>query len=296
MFPARQTLDTLYDSLGAQADSKKQRVLGVLNARYFDIVRAFPYSAWQRTSLNQTYSGTDGLRLPSCLAGVLDIWDGEGNGYAQRTHEQVARTNNEVLRRWYVSGVSSSALRVVHNVDLTSGTGAVAAGTFSAGEVGEWVSIDGYPAAWQVGTAATITPEWWAPDATAATLQVRPAGTCVIKLVDESGNALSDRSDINVSWWRIPLPVFQVWEMIQLPQIRPLELAVLVTMLDRDKRKGDADAYRREMIEEIQNMQGLEPMPHVPYAPQDITGAPAGWGASGTSSGDECNTWSPLNG
>jgi len=278
MYPVAQVLDTVNDMLDAVSKDKKQRVRQVANSRYFDIVRAFPYGAFRRLSENQTYDGTDGLRLPACLAGILDIWDSEGNVYQERTRDQIVVTNSDLVPRWYVSSVSAARLRILEKMDLDHGETTVAGGTFTAGEVGEWIAIDRWPAVWQVLTTSSITPAWGGEDQTSKPIQVRPAGSKVIKLVDEQGDALGDATDISYSWWRMPMPLFQDHDMVLLPAQRPLELAILVTMLDRDKRREDANAFRQEMAEEIAKMLGMEPEAHVPGLPQDLTGLTAGYG------------------
>ena len=96
-------------------------------------------------------------------------------------------------------------------------------------------------------------------------------------LVDPDGTTQDDT--VQVHYWAYPEPLYEDWQVPQIPSVRPLELLTLITMLGPiDKRRTEVQDYRTEYEDRgtaagaLTDMYSMNPVFLSPAVPRGRTG------------------------
>jgi len=230
------------------------RVRKLLNKYYFSICKMQSWDLLRtKTNIDFASSGTTGKLLPSDLFGIDRVRDTD-DGFEFVRRDRAEEEPDEEGFRYYTYQNSPTA--TFFSADLQLGADALTFtstlfSTETASYVGDYVKFGSEPGYYKLGTATAFTPTYRGPEIIDGDLKVRPEETLRMILLDRHENELADR-DIDLHYWRAPIPLYRDSDMCILPTGLSLEKAVLIDAMGvLMRRQIAADRYRTEFKEAL---------------------------------------------
>jgi len=228
------------------------------NEAYRDVVGIYPWS-----ELREVVTLEDNVyRLPGDMLRVLDVRDADKLPY---NFMAGANRNSVFNKNWYFDASVSTALASGVTLGVEEyGTALTSTAEFPATTcIGEWVRIGSNTgaykiAAWTSTSAMTLRDNFRGDALSEGRFQIRPKGTRVMAFADNSGSALTP-SGVVVTYIRMPLPVYDDSDMIELPgncsAVRIKALQKLLAMLGFSSA---ADKMQSQYVAALSEMKATE--------------------------------------
>ena len=216
------------------------------------------------------------MLLPGDLAGIDAVWDSDREylpaGWGRSENDD---SETDVSYRWFYTEPVSDALAILSSIRLDEGATVFTGGSWDADYIGEYMQIADEQGSYKLTDTRTFTPRWYGPRLGGAAansyIQVRPAGTKRISIVNDEGDF--EENTVTVYYWVLPPPLYKDYQPILLPSSRPLELLTIIRMLGtHDRKEGIASIYRAEFPKALAEMESLNPSFISPQIPLDRKG------------------------
>ena len=235
MIPAGMLYQDLSDILSAQNDEELQdRIWNRMNYEYFNICRESSWEALRAPPVTLDFSDadSDGLWIPSDVFGIDMVWDDTN----EVEFHPMDRPDSEIDQWGYgYYTYRPSRAHYFQGTDLvlekggSSFTSALLTADASVVD-GEFVQFDDEPGYYEISsdtTPFTFTPVYYGPDKASKNFRIRPWETSKRMCIsDEDEDKLYDRS-VDVYYWRAPVALYRMEDMIMLPSTDILKTRVL---------------------------------------------------------------------
>jgi hypothetical protein len=240
---------------------------------YFDLASKTPWEILRReASFNFANADptTHTMLMPADLLGIEAVFGTYG------THNNIeymagSRYGNVQRSTYAFAHPVQDALAVFSDVTVLNLGTTWTGGTWDASYIGEGIRFGAEPGIYTITAANTFTPRYYGESIMSGIATIRPVGTKRMLVKNEYGEAVTPT--VNVYYWVSPIPLYCDEQDIFLPTARPLELATLIRMLgSKDRRESDADRYRAEYREALQEAIAMNPRFSRPRAPTNQHG------------------------
>ena len=225
-------------SHGLNDKAMKERVWRYLNQEYLAICQRVSIQGL-RLDIDISFSsvGTTGVYLPSDLLGIDRVRDNTNDIEFIPRNESGIQPDEDSYRYYRYKPESSALLRdddvIIDKKAATftsvSTSALVAAGTDVTDEYVRLGSEFGMYKITNNVSPFAIEPTYYGPDLTEGDIRIRPKETEKLVIVNKSQTPLQDRT-VTVYYWKMPQPLYDNSDIIELPITEVLELRVLRRM------------------------------------------------------------------
>ena len=278
--PIRDTWKLVEDALKLHDKATIAAIKRECQKHYYNLCAMTDWLALRQvTELTFTGDETDGEYLPSDLIGIMAvISETSGSRRAYSPTEEQRRYLDRDKYRWYHPNVKVTPLDTYPGTSVSvSNEGTTFSGSLGGDRTGEYIRFHSEPGLYLLTASDTFTPAYLGPRITNKGCVVRPSETSKLVLVAPDGQTTDDT--VQVYYWAYPEPLYEDWQVPQLPSNRPLELLTLITMLGPiDKRHREVEAYRQEYEDRVthagafSDMLAMNPKFVSPAVPRGRTG------------------------
>lgn len=253
------------------SDADRLMVERYVNRFYFDICRMVPIKSLRRRLevdlSSSTYS--DGMWLPSNMAGVLSVNDKE-DGFYFIERDRAGVEADDYSYRYYTYTPSGGPLFSGSDLVVRKGSSTFAASSLTDDHTGYYVKFSTEPGMFLLTAAKAFTPAYRGPDLTQDMFVVRPDTTEKLVCIDSDEAELRDRT-VYVNYWEIPSPLYADTDTPLLPTTRPLELMVMKEALSViGKRQLSSSSYDRDIKSAMDELKKMCPSPMPTLRARDV--------------------------
>lgn len=230
----------------------------------------------RKASINfASHDSNNAMVLPSDLAGIDAVWSSEYQFFpSEWSRAEKDTSEDDATHRFFYTEPVSDALAIIPSISIVNGANTFSGGTWDASYIGEYFRIASELGIYKFTAERTFTPRWYGPDISGAptdVIQVRPAGTKMFSIVDDTGAFVE--STVTMYYWAYPVPLYQECQPILLPDFKALELLTIINVLGlKDRKEAIADRYRIEYDKALSIMESLNPEFQSPHRPLDRYG------------------------
>jgi hypothetical protein len=258
--PVGSLWDALTIRLRINTETEMQAMKDIVTMAYLELCAQHPWTLLRRM-VTCVYAATDtsGGWFPADAVDIYGAVDSDGNEYF-RTDKTNLQSDDQRYR-WYIHEVCESpTLRT--GFTLTPNSATVSGTTFSASDVGEYVTFGKYMGIYKIASTTTLSKAWrsaLSEPATSVTARVRPEGTLRVAIVDYTGANIT--ATVTFHYWAYPLPLVDEGDPILLPGAEALELKAAMRYLG--DFKGDrisANIWRADFLRAVSAMKASDPI------------------------------------
>jgi len=276
MIPAGQLWDQIEEAVRRTAAADVEEIMRAVNFEYYRIAALTPWVGLRSTfSLDFTGKDSDNaMLLPADLAGIEAVWDGSNKEYSFRNR---AAPENDIsyedyTYRYFYEDPVATALVAAENFNVSNGaTTYTHTATWDADWIGEYVRFGKGLGFYKIASEDTLAVAYRGEQITDGWGEIRPAGTKRLSVRDYIGTF--SEVTVTVYCWKLPLPLWNEYDMMLLPGHEALELAVLARILGyKDRKPVEARGYRGDYRQAISSEIAANPRPITPKRPVDRQG------------------------
>lgn len=262
MIAAGQVYQNILEAIHrTQDDSMTKRVWRLINQKYFDICRQWPWNALRRSPLELEFgsaSDDTGLYLPSNLFGIQRVRDDENDfEFLPRDMADAIEPDDDGYR-YYRYQPSQSDAFMSFDLELNpgdEGTDTIISDSLTTDYTGDFCRFGSAMGFYELTAIKTFTPKYRGESVVDEVLRIRPKETEKLVILDPEEDVLRDRT-VKVYYWVAPEPLYLESDMIVLPLSRALELMVLAAMPEAKERRP---VSQREVEEAMKDIFKLNP-------------------------------------
>jgi len=245
MIPCGILIEDLFDILNADNDERMQgRIWRRLNYEYFELCSEVSWASLRcGVPANLDFSGADstGLWLPSDLIGI-DLVIDRDEKLEFHEKDQPAAMLDEYGYRYYRYFPSRSDLASGSDVVVAKGGSSFTSASLTAAGTavnGEFVMFGDEMGMYEITSDVspfTFVPTYHGPAKTNKSYVIRPwSRTQKMVIIGPDEANLYDR-DVDVYYWKAPVPLYRSEDMILLPSAEILKLRVLRSIPEAKSR------------------------------------------------------------
>lgn len=250
MTPAGVVMGDMLDILGWRSNNEGiQRLWRQLNYQYFRLCAQYSWRELRSAepeTLDFDSATSSGLYLPSDLLGVDLVWDDDNSIQFWEQSRANAQPDEWGYRFFRYSG--RTALFEGTDIVLSHGSNSFTSASLTADGSdpnGYYVRFGAELGLYEISSSATpftFTPYYYGPSMTNKRFSIRPwEYTQRMVLVDPAEDVLTDR-EVDVYYWRMPVPLYREEDMIMLPSVEVLKLRTLRAMPEAKESFGVSES------------------------------------------------------